>query len=1373
MSSSHAWLDLALLEPRRREQLQRFLPVELARCLRAHQSLSAQELLAIHTHLSELLLALRAALPQWVAMLQPGQQALELDDATVLCAALGRPVVERDLLGGLSSYGVAARVMRVWGGDVLALGETALGLFQGEGHALAATCAAWDLRSALEQRASGAEEPAAALRIGMASGPLLLLGAGAARRRIPLVLGAPVEQALAAARAAQVGEAWLHPSSVRRTQGWVMLAEAAGGARLISAPASVRPSAVLQAKVAGTQEAGDLLQQIVALAPYLAPDLVSVLSSNPAGLLGAGERRQVVALSMHLTGLHWLTEGGAASATRLASTVADVLLEVVEGLGGALITAEACPGGHHLLALFGAPVAHEHDSFSAARAALDVRTRLRRAWPESMLVQRQGLSGEPGVVRVRAGLEAGAVAAGLLGIPERFRYAVTGAPADTAQALMQAARLASEELLLGEGLAERLGDLCVGEARSLPNQEGGKARARLLQDLRAGASPRQLRRLPLVGRERERRLLEAAVEALGAGRWRVLFLQGEAGVGKSRLALELAAMAGPEVRCLITEAPGGAPMSYSLFRALLRSLCGLPPEAPSTLVFRRLYSTLERLTPARSAELWPALGGLLGLPGADQGFADHDSQTQQRALAWATASLLEAAARDRPLLWICEDLQDADTASLGLLEQVLALVGEAPLLLCATHRPRRLGRDGAVHAAQRLIGATLRDMGESASSVWLDALGDLEAGRLLDMLRPALPESARAALLEQSGGNPLFLELLAEALERPAGGAGAALPPTLRQLIAAQIDLLPIEVRQLAHIAAVTAAVDRVFPHWLLERVIDRPQATEPRLAELLRARIVEQVPGPHTRHYRFRHGLIQAAIYDRLLDGERNALHRRIGLVLHYLEPEQREARLDALAYHCYEGQLHELAITYSLLAGQRARQTYANREARRAFRRALGLARRLGIFQQEAAAREGLGELHTLQGRLDPARAQFERALRLGATLDADDSQVEAQARRRRLLGLVSERAGDYAEAEAHCRNGLLLTASLAQPSSETARLYAQLAGVLWRRADYASAEQACQQGLAVLPPAPAALPERAILLQRLATIDGERGRYAEATAGLEQSLALARLSDDLVLTATVLHNLGTYLDAAGDAERALLCYQESLRLKERIGDTPGWIATTGNMGVIHMQQGDYAAALRCFEQSRELSQQHNLPGQLAQAMLNMGQLAYEQGLLDAALTSLQHARALFEKLDEPASLAHCLALLGDVALAQREAGTALDYAGRSLELARLMDSAVFEACALRVIGEAQLALDLYEQSVQSLARAWQLQEQLGDPYDRALLIAAQARLSLAQHDRPAAAARVAVALSLAHEQHIPFLISRLEALRAEMALDIAPQS
>src|SRR5262249_42589471 len=156
---------------------------------------------------------------------------------------------------------------------------------------------------------------------------------------------------------------------------------------------------------------------------------------------------------------------------------------------------------------------------------------------------------------------------------------------------------------------------------------------------------------------------------------------------------------------------------------------------------------------------------------------------------------------------------------------------------------------------------------------------------------------------------------------------------------------------------------DPSIPHWLLELIVDEPHAVLPRLRALAVAHVIEAEESELGPRYTFRHALYRQAAYDQLLERERQELHRRARPALH-ANQDWNEAPVEALAYHCYEGRSWELALEYSLVAGQRALQSHANREARRLLRRSLGLARRLGLAREEAEAREGLGEIDLQYG-------------------------------------------------------------------------------------------------------------------------------------------------------------------------------------------------------------------------------------------------------------------------------------------------------------------------------------------------------------------------------------------------------------------------
>lgn len=410
--------------------------------------------------------------------------------------------------------------------------------------------------------------------------------------------------------------------------------------------------------------------------------------------------------------------------------------------------------------------------------------------------------------------------------------------------------------------------------------------------------------------------------------------------------------------------------------------------------------------------------------------------------------------------------------------------------------------------------------------------------------------------------------------------------------------------------------------------------------------------------------------------------------------------------------------------------------------------------------------GEVAALLGDYEAARPHLQRALQAGATLAATSSEVEAQVRRRRLLALIGERTGRYDQAEADCRNGLTLALNLDLPNVETARLYTQLAEILWRRSQFEAATEACAEGLAALPPAPANPGERAALCQRFAMIDGFRGHYAAAIAGLERSLILAQQAADPLLSAAIQHNLGVYLNRTGMRAQALASYSESLRLKEQIGDLAGKVQTLNNVGGILLEQGAYAEATVHLEAARTLSLRLNMPEPLYCALLNLGNIALAQGQTAAAVDAFLAAQAIVATLADPYANLDCLYRLGEAALAQGKPLDAQAYGEQCLTQAQAIGSAAYVSCALRVLGEAALAQGEIEQATGLIEQAWLTQRQVGDPYDQALTLAAQARLALAQGNRSQATARIEAGLVLARQHQAAYPLACLEQLQTALA-------
>lgn len=1403
MAVAPVLLDLKASIPALREQLARFLPVELKDCLNAPDGPAEHDQRAIHTHLTQLLTALSAMVPRWLldAISDHGSTDARGLEATLLLADLtGSTSLTSQLetFGRIGNEYITHALNRCFAavvpialarnGDLLAFGGDAiLVAFDDADHAMTAAVAAWEMQQAMASLSLDdldlPDPPRLQMKIGLASGPLVLASVGTNFRRVALPLGRVLDTADAMAN--EPGHIRLDACAAVGAAPIADLAPQSDGSALLMRLRDTPSLPPERSSVAISASIGDLVTHIATLAPYLPQSVLASLVAAPHAMPGYGEQRHVVNLFSHLAGLHALADSLWSKDPRLVAEVADLALKralaLIEGHSGVLARVDIYPKGHKLLALFGAPVAHEQEAERAILAALALRDTMSQtddeiaAWLGARERSAAGLfsADQPGLT-LRSGINAGPVVAGLVGSPLRWEYTVMGDAVNVGARLMSKAQ--PGEVLASAGVAAVMGDLLDGAVHTLLLK--GKPEPVPAWSIRAlhhvdRSSP--LQDMPLVGRESERQTFRGIAEALRSGVAGVVFVQGEAGIGKTRLVRELPAILGPDITYVRTGSPGLVPVSFGLFRALLAELCrttlgdSMPPDV------EQLRLIVEQLCPGRVAELWPTLAVLTGVSNADQTTLGATAEAQQRILAWAVQSVLAGGAVQSPLVWICEDLHEADDASLAVLEQLLTIGWNAPILLCATLRTTA----ATTQIAHRLVETAVRQFQSNATLIELAGLNPTAGDTLIDSLLPGLAPATREALHAHATGNPLFLQTLAQTVRQQrllvASSQGLALrgslasldiPRTLRELVAAQVDRLPAEVRRLAQVAAVIAVADRTVPLWLLEQIADERRTVEPRLRALEQAQVIQAETTEPTPRYTFRHALYQQAAYDQLLERERRELHRRAGLALHDRRDRQ-EARVEALAYHCYEGQLRELAVDYSLAAGQRALRAYANRDARRLLRRAQGLTRRLGRVEQEADAREGLGELYLRHGRFAPARAQLECALEYASAFKSDPVQLEAAIRRHRLMAVIAEFAGEYDQAEVECQAGLTLARNQPSGSSQLPRLYEQLAVILMRRGMLQQAEQACRDGLTALPPDPVALRERVDLLLMLGTLDGQRGNYHAAIPVLEHSLSLARSIANPAMPSVILCNLGVCFYYIGQRERALACYRESLSIDERTGRVAEQLRMIDNIGLLHLMNGDYDSALHCFLDCCQRADSLNIRQILANATTNIGLLYFMMGDHEQAKAHLLRSYALFSELGDSRSLIECLYRLGDVSLAENNPELALQYGEQALTYAQQVGSASYESCALRVIGEAFLAQQQIDEATAYLDRARQTQARVDDPFDQVLLLRATAYLALAKRDRQEAVRLAQSALHLARAQAVPYLIAIMEEVSREIGV------
>jgi class 3 adenylate cyclase/predicted ATPase len=593
---------------------------------------------------------------------------------------------------------------------------------------------------------------------------------------------------------------------------------------------------------------------------------VTVLFSDVVGSTSLGEQLDPEAL------------------TQVMTKYFDAMRPIVERHGGTL----AKFVGDAVLAVFGIPTLHEDDALRAVRAAVEMRTEVGRLNEE--LERRFGVT-----ISTRTGVNTGPVA-GVGLIPDH--NFVAGDTANVAARLQQLAE--GGEILLGEGTYRLIRH--AADAELLPPVElRGKAATQSVRRLRevrsGGALPRRLH-APIIGRERERRLLAEAWERVASEQRPHLFtVLGAAGVGKSRLTEEfLASLADAGV-------VRGHCLSYGngiTFWPVVEVLVQLLGKEPATRLEELGVDTI-------AAE---RIAALLG----------RRSEASVDDLFWAVRKTLEAAAARAPLIVCFDDVHWGEEAFLDLVEHVADWTREAPILLLCLARPELLDRRHGWVSNR-----------PNATSVLLEPLSPEESGRVLEGLGGAGDERVRRRILAAAEGNPLFLEEMVAMVEH--GGDVAVLPPTIHALLAARLDQLPAGERVVLERGAIEG---QVF-HWGALRALlpDEPELSG-RLQALVRKGLLRhaqpQFEGQDA--FGFRHLLIRDAAYEALpkriraelherfaswLDEHGGALVEREELVGYHLEQSYRyAAELGAADVHALEAAAR--AADLLTVAGRRA---------------------------------------------------------------------------------------------------------------------------------------------------------------------------------------------------------------------------------------------------------------------------------------------------------------------------------------------------------------------------------------------------------------------------------------------------------------------
>jgi class 3 adenylate cyclase/tetratricopeptide (TPR) repeat protein len=763
--------------------------------------------------------------------------------------------------------------------------------------------------------------------------------------------------------------------------------------------------------------------------------------------------------------------------------------------------------GDAVMAVFGAPVAHEDDAERAVRAGLRI--------PEAIAELNEA---HPGLeLQVRVGINTGEAVVALGARSEEGEGIVTGDVVNTASRLQGAAPVngvaVSEQTYRA---TERIFDYeplepvrVKGKSEPLALYRPVAARARFGSDVtRSHAAP-------LVGRELEKPLLIGTFErAAQQQSCQLVTVVGEPGVGKSRLCAELfryieerpGLVRWRQGRCL----PYGEGIALWALGEIVKAECGiLESDAPD-----EVRAKLERAVPVTEQDrpwLLARLRLLVGLTGEPA--AQEESFT-----AWRR--FLEGLAATGPAVLVFEDLHWADPALLSFLEHLADWVEGVPLLVLCTARPELYDQHPG-------FGANARN----GQRINLAPLTNEETAQLVSALleRAVLPAETQRALLERAGGNPLYAEEFVRLLSDRGGPAGAdEVPESVQALIAARLDTLSPERKALLQDASV---IGKVFWAGALAVMGERDRGeVEQALHELARKELVRPSRVSTMEgeaEYGFWHALVRDVCYGQIPRAGRAERHQKAAAWIEQKAGERAEDLADVLAHHYlsalelsravglpHDPRLQAQAVRYLGLAGERALGLDVE-QAERNLAQALELT--ADDDPQWPLLVERWAQAALQQGRLREARDALEQAL----TSDRQVGNTLAAGRTLSALALVLSRLGDPRREETLAEALRLLEAE--PPGPELIAAYSQQARARSLGAAHAEAVAAADQALMLareldLPQPAAALGYRGIARAKLGERQGVEEMRQALSLAIEQGegQSAASLDNNLALVA-----------------------------------------------------------------------------------------------------------------------------------------------------------------------------------------------------------------------------------------------------------------
>jgi class 3 adenylate cyclase/tetratricopeptide (TPR) repeat protein len=964
--------------------------------------------------------------------------------------------------------------------------------------------------------------------------------------------------------------------------------------------------------------------------------------------------------------------------------------------------------GDGIMALFGAPIAHEDHAQRAVHSALGIQRTLESYRNE--LERRRGIR-----FRVRQGLNTGLVVVGSIGSDLRMDYTAVGDTTNVAARMLQiadAGRVVIAEAthrLVGDYFHTRpLGGLTLkGKTEPVHAWEvisPRSARTRLDVEAERGLTP-------FVGRDRELRVLTECFDKVTAGLGQVVFVVGEPGIGKSRLLLEFQRHLGERATWVEGRSMSfGRSIAFHPLIDLLRRTFRIEESDQDSAIIEKIERGVLRLgTDLRST--LPYLRHLLGVDSGDPAVQAMDPQLRRAEVFEAVRRLLLRAAEVWPQVVVYEDVHWMDQATEEFLGLMADIIATSRVLMILTYRPGYVPPFGDRSYYTRLVLTALSTEASAAMT-----RGMLATERLPDTLQTLIAAKAE--------GNPFFVEEVVKSLQEI--GAirlehghyvltrlldDVVVPDTIQDVIMARIDRLAEAPKKTLQLASV---IGREFTRRLLDRISDIRGQTEHFLRELKGIELIYEKSLFPELAYMFKHALTHDVAYNSLLVQRRKELHQLIAMAVEELYADRLADQYEVLAHHFSKAEDWRRALDYLVKAAEKAAQGFANHEALALYQQALDVAAHLG----EAVPAKTVMAIHQARSDIYMVTSDFVRAHEEGERVLVLARQAGDQVTTAMALGgmaLASLFGHAFERGLGHAREAISLAqAADIRPALARAHIATGWVHLVHGRLETADQEFARAREVSQGGNDPFF---HAFSIGLTGELKNFRGEFIEASALQSEALRIAREHNLVFPMLFTLFAEGITRTGMGDYTAARALFEEGRALATKVGDEI-WLHRLLNcQGWYYIELWDLERATQFNREGAAGARKRGDPETAANAEANLGDIFIAQGDLNLAHDVLEGVHRV---IDDPAVSEwqkwrysmHVFACLADLWLARSDLDKARAFTEQCLEVATRTMSRKYLVRGWRLRGEIAFASREWDESEAALRQALTIAESIGNP-------------------------------------------------------------